>query len=243
MRNIMPHPDTPLHLLHLDSSARPGRAGLEPHGSWSRRLSHAFASRWRAARPNDPYTYRDLALQPPAPMPGNWVQAAFTPPAQRGPDLQSALTESDQLVAQLRAADVLVVGLPMYNYGMPAALKAWADLVVRIGETFDINRADGVTSYQPLLSDRPRRAVIATSRGAIGFSTGGEYAALNHADAALRAVLEFIGFTDIETVVAEGEETGGAIFDAAVTKALEQVDRLALRWSGAERPAMAMQAA
>ncbi|MED5618516.1 NAD(P)H-dependent oxidoreductase [Ideonella sp. BN130291] len=239
----MHHPGTPLHLLHLDSSARPGRGGIEPHGSWSRRLSHAFASRWRAARPHDRYTYRDLALQPPQPMPGNWVQAAFTPPAQRSVQLQAALTESDQLVAELRAADVLVVGLPMYNYGMPAALKAWADLVVRIGETFAITRTDGVTSYQPLLSDRPRRALLVTSRGAMGFGAGGDYAALNHADTALRAVLEFIGFTDIETVAAEGEETGGAVFEAAVAKALEQVERLAVRWSGAEQPAIAMHAA
>ena len=58
----MPHtPDSRLHLLHLDSSARFGRGGLEPHGSWSRRLSDAFARRWRAVRPDDGYTHRDLA--------------------------------------------------------------------------------------------------------------------------------------------------------------------------------------
>jgi FMN-dependent NADH-azoreductase len=230
----MPDFVRPLHLLHLDSSARPGRGGIEPHGSWSRRLSDAFARRWREARPQDRYTYRDLAAQPPMPMPANWVQAAFTPPAQRGHGLQAALADSDRLVAELRAADVLVVGLPMYNYGMPAPLKAWADLVVRMGETVNIQREAEGTSYQPLLAERPRRAVLATTRGAEGFDPGGAYAALNHADPALRAVLEFIGITDIETVSVEGEEAGGPGFQAAVARGLAAVDALAARWL--ERP-------
>jgi FMN-dependent NADH-azoreductase len=226
----MTHLHHPLHLLHLDSSARPGRGGIEPHGSWSRRLSDSFARRWREARPQDRYTYRDLSAQPPQPMASNWVHAAFTPAAQRDGALQAALADSDRLVAELRAADVLVVGMPMYNYGMPAPLKAWADLVVRMGETAAIHREGDVATYEPLLADRPRRAVLLTSRGAEGFGPGGAYEALNHADPALRAVLEFIGITDVETVSIEGEESGGPRFEAAVAKALADVDRLAARW-------------
>jgi FMN-dependent NADH-azoreductase len=239
METAMTRTDSRLHLLHLDSSARFGRGGLEPHGSWSRRLSDAFARRWRDARPHDGYTYRDLAAQPPRPMPGNWVQAAYSPAAGRGPELQAALADSNELIAELRAADVLVVGMPMYNYGMPSPLKAWSDLVVRMGETVTATRDGGAVVYTPLLADRPRRAVLLASRGAEGFGPGGRYEAMNHADTAMRGVLEFIGITDIETLAVEGEELGGAHFEAIVAGALAQVDALVARWSGLGEPVAA----
>jgi FMN-dependent NADH-azoreductase len=232
-----------LNLLHIDSSARFGRGGIEPHGSWSRRLTDTFARRWREARPQDRVTHRDLAAQPPQPMARNWVQAAFTQPTQRAPALDDTLAESDRLVAELREADVLVIGLPMYNYGMPAPLKAWADLVVRVGKTVDVRRDAGTVTYHPLLADRPRRAVLLSSRGAEGFGPGGEYAALNHADPALRGVLEFIGITDIETLALEGEEKGDAAFEASVAATLAQVESLAARWADEATAARAAQPA
>ncbi|RZJ11625.1 MAG: NAD(P)H dehydrogenase [Rubrivivax sp.] len=229
----MPSSNRPLNLLHLDASARHGRGGIEPHGSWTRRLSDAFVQRWLALRPQDTRTRRDLALQPPQPMPAHWVQAAFTPQAEHDIGLQAVLAESDRMVAEVRAADVLVIGMPMYNYGMPAPLKAWADLVVRYGETFKLVRQPGEpTSYQPLLTDRPRRAVLLTSRGAEGFGPGGPYAAFNHADPALRGVLAFIGITDVEVIALEGEESGAPRFEAAVQAALAQTQALATRWAG-----------
>src|SRR5688572_6173546 len=103
-------------LLHIDSSARPGRAGEHPHGSLSRRLSHAFVTRWRAARPGDEVVYRDLGATPPAPVQREWIPSAFTPEAQRTPAQRAALKESDALVRELQAAEVLVIGMPMYNF-------------------------------------------------------------------------------------------------------------------------------
>lgn len=228
-----------LHLLHLDSSARFGRGGIEPHGSWTRRLTDAFAQRWRSMRPHDAYTHRDLAAQPPRPMPGNWVQAAFGPLSGRGPDLVAALAESDELVAELRAADVLVLGLPMYNYGVPAPLKAWSDLIVRMGETVVAKQEAGAIVFEPLLTERPRRAVLLVSRGAEGFGPGGRFEALNHADTAMRGVLEFVGITDIETIAIEGEEDKGPRFEAAVANALAQVEALVTRWAGVALPVAA----
>ena len=69
-----------LRLLHIDSSARPGRSGEQAHGSHTRRLSARFVRQWRARRPQDAVVYRDLALAPPAPVTGDWVHAAFTVP-------------------------------------------------------------------------------------------------------------------------------------------------------------------
>ncbi len=223
---------TTTQILHIDTSARPGRAGEHPHGSHTRRLSHAFVTRWRAARPNDAVVYRDLGITPPTPVRHEWIPSAFTPEAQRTLAQHAALAESNALVRELQAADILVLGMPMYNFGMPAPLKAWVDNIVRVGLTFDFDpgRDD---PYIALLADRPRRAVVLTSRGGHGFDAGGELAAMNHADTALREVLAFIGITDVHTIAVEHEEEGGEALAASVAGALRAVDALAGAWQAA----------
>ena len=217
------------NLLHIDSSARPGRAGEQAHGSQSRRLSHAFVSRWRAARPGDEVVYRDLAVSEPTPVRHEWIHAVYTPEARRMPAQHAVLGESDGLVRELKAAEVLVIGMPMYNFGMPAPLKAWVDNIVRIAATFDFDPGRD-NPYVPLLADRPRRAVLLTSRGGNGFDAGGALAAMNHADTALRDVLGFIGITDVQTVAIENEEAGGEALAASVAQALSAIDALADAW-------------
>lgn len=216
-------------LLHIDSSARPGRAGEQPHGSHTRRLSHAFVSRWLTARPGDEVVYRDLGATPPRPVHHEWIPSAFTPQAQRTPAQRAALKDSDALVDELKAAEVLVLGMPMYNFGMPAPVKAWVDNIVRVALTFDYDprRAD---PYVPLLAERRRRAVLLTARGAHGFDAGGALAAANHADTALRDVLAFVGITDVHTIAVEHEEEGGEALAASVSQALHRIDALADAW-------------
>lgn len=218
-----------LQLLHIDSSARPGRAGVHPHGSHTRRLSHAFVARWQLGRPDDGVVYRDLGATAPTPVRHEWIPAAFSPEAQRTPAQHAALAESNALVRELQAADILVLGMPMYNFGMPAPLKAWVDNIVRIGLTFDFDPARE-NPYIALLADRPRRAVVLTSRGGHGFDAGGELAAMNHADTALRDVLAFLGITDVHTIAIEHEEEGGGALAASVAGALRAVDALAAAW-------------
>jgi FMN-dependent NADH-azoreductase len=221
-------------ILHIDSSARPGRAGEQPHGSHTRALTHAFVSRWMAHRPDTEVVYRDLGAAPPRPVYHEWIPSAFTPSAQRTPAQRAALKESDELVRELQAAELVVIGMPMYNFGMPAPLKAWVDGIVRVALTFDIdlNRED---PYVPLLADRQRRAVILTSRGGHGFDAGGELAAMNHADTALRDVLGFVGITDVHTVAIEHEEEGGPALADSTAGALRAVDALVQAWA-AQRP-------
>ena len=141
-----------MNLLHIDASARPGRSGIDAHGSHTRRLSARFVERWREARPDDRVDYLDVGQHPPAHVDARWIHAAFTAPAEREPWMAEALAESDRLVDQLVAADLIVVGLPMYNFSVPAQFKAWIDNIVRVGRTFGFDRARGAVPYWPMLA-------------------------------------------------------------------------------------------
>ena len=215
------------HLLHLDASARPGLAGKDAHGSHSRNLSQRFVSQWRAHRPQDSLTYRDIGQNPPSFIDHDWIASAFTLEERREPWMQEALAESDRLVDELIAADVLVIGTPLYNFGMPAALKAWVDQVVRLGRTVGIDETRLPDDpYLPMLGDRPRHAVILTARGGIGFGPCGEMAHMNHLEPNLVTALNFIGITRIHQIAIEGQETGGEVLAASVAQAQREVDAL-----------------
>ena len=214
------------HILQLDVSARPGLAGKDLHGSHSRNLSQRFVSQWLAQRPQDTTTYRDIGKHPPACVSHDLIAASFTPEAQREPWMHETLAESNQLADELIAADILVIGVPMYNFGMPAALKAWIDQVVRPGKTVDIDTSNPADPYTPLLADRPRHAVILSARGGVGFGPGGELEALNHLEPALITALGFMGITQIHQIAIEGQELGGEVLASSVAQANAVVDAL-----------------
>lgn len=214
------------HILQLDASARPGLAGKDLHGSHSRNLSQRFVSQWLAQRPQDTTTYRDIGQKPPAFISHDWIAASFTPEAQREPWMHDTLAESNQLADELIAADILVIGVPLYNFGMPAALKAWIDQIVRPGKTVDIDTSNPDDPYTPLLADRPRHAVILTARGGVGFGPGGELEALNHLEPALITALNFLGINQIHQIAIEGQEIGGEVLANSVAIAERQIDAL-----------------
>ena len=214
------------HLLHIDASARPGRAGEHAHGSHTRALSHRFVTRWMRARASDVVMTRDVGLQPPRTLTADWVPAAFTPPAERTPAQHAVLADSDQLVDELQRADVLVLGVPMYNFGPPAAFKAWLDLIVRVGRTFDYEPGRAESPFVPLLADRPRCAVLLSSRGGVGYEVGGDMVHMNHLDPAVRTVLGFLGITDVHGIAIEGEEHKDDAFARSVASAQQRVDQL-----------------
>src|SRR5687767_15989244 len=118
---------TGLTLLHIDSSARQGLSGAVRHGSHTRRLGRRFMKRWQSLRPQGRLKHRDLATEAPGFVSAAWIAAAFTPATQRDTESRAVLAESDALVDELCAADVIVIGSPMYNFGMPAVLKAYVD--------------------------------------------------------------------------------------------------------------------
>jgi FMN-dependent NADH-azoreductase len=214
------------HILHLDASARPGLAGKDQHGSHSRNLSQRFVTQWLARCGQDSLTYRDIGQNPPSIINHDWIASSFTPEQQREPWMQETLAESDQLVDELIAADVLVLGTPLYNFGMPAALKAWIDQIVRPGRTVDIDESNPLDPYVPKLADRPRHAVILTARGGVGFDAGGAMAHMNHLEPNLITALGFIGITQVHQIAIEGQEVGGELLAESVAHGLNKVDAL-----------------
>jgi FMN-dependent NADH-azoreductase len=218
-----------IRLLHIDASARRGRSGEHAHGSHTRRLSARFVRRWQAQRPQDAVTYRDLALDPPTPVTGEWVHAAFTAPAQRTPWMQLVLAESDALIDELVSADLIVIGVPMYNFGMPSTLKAWIDNIVRVGRTFGFDRSRAGEPYWPLLADQGKRVVLLSSRGDYGYDPGDRLDASNHVEAGVMTPLRYIGIGAVDRVAIEYDEFADERLHASITAAEAAVDALVMR--------------
>ncbi|NER80861.1 MAG: FMN-dependent NADH-azoreductase [Leptolyngbya sp. SIO1D8] len=186
-------------LLQIDASARVTR-------SLSRGLTHAFMEKWLASRPNDTVIKRDVGLYPPSAISETWIAAAFKPADQRTPEQQAVLQESDELLTELEPADVVVIGTPMYNYGMPAALKAWIDQVIRIGRTFSFDLARGEQPIEPILTGKT--LVILTSSGEGDFEVGGVQAARNHLDTAIITASRLLGVSEHHIIRIEYQEFG-----------------------------------
>src|SRR5215217_7475116 len=146
-----------MKLLRIDSSARSQSSDRSPYGSHTRRLTERFTRGWLQRRPNDVLISRDIGQSPPHPVTEKWISAAFTKPDRREPWMNETLAESDALVDELIAADLIVAGVPMYNFGMPAQFKAYIDNVVRVGRTFGFDRSRTGDPYWPLLAEQGKR--------------------------------------------------------------------------------------
>lgn len=216
-------------LLHIDSSARPGRSGTDARGSHSRRLTARFVQRWRQIEPTVNVIYRDVGSNPPPPVTGDWIRAAFTPAHARDASMREVLAKSDELVAELLAADVIVAGVPMYNFGPPAQFKAYIDNTVRVGKTFGFDRSRAGDPYWPLLAEQGKRLVILSSRGDYGYEPGERIADRNHVEASVRTAFAYIGITQSWSVAVEYDEFGDARLLASIERAEQEVDRLVQR--------------
>ncbi len=202
-------------LLHIDSSP------LE--SSVSRELTREYVKAWKAKTPAGKVITRDLSKGAPQPLDAAWIHASFTDPSARSPEQNAALSVSDELIAEVEAADEIVIGVAMHNFSIPSALKLWIDQVVRSGRTFSY--ASG--GPKGLLSGK-KATILSASGGS--YEPGSPYASMNHADPYLKTVLGFIGITDVSFVAAGGANKlmGGAVSREAFLKpTLERVRALA----------------
>lgn len=175
------------HLLHVDASPRRDT-------STSRQLTREFVLRWRAANPGGTVTYRDLAATPVPHLDDFTVRAMFTPLHARTTPQQEALALGESLIAEVEAADAIVIGVPMHNLGIPSVLKAWLDRIVVYGRTID------ATTRQGLLGGK--RVLIVTARGgAYGLGSGQEH--YDFQEPYLRAILGMVGITDVTFIHCE----------------------------------------
>jgi len=205
-------------LLRLDASARQTR-------SLSRSLGDRFISHWHAHRPEDEVIHRDVGQFPPPAVSEEWIAAAFTPAEERTPEQAHRLALSDSFIAELSRAEFLVVATPMYNYGMPAALKAWVDQVIRIGKTFSFDLGRGDFPLEPILSGKTM--VMLTASGEFGFEPGGLRAGMDHLTTHLRTVSHYLGVENHYHVGIEYQEFCDERYARSVYEAENQVAELA----------------
>jgi len=204
-------------LLQIDASARVTR-------SLSRGLTSAFTEHWLEKRPNDTIIKRDVGLNPPPAISEAWIAAAFTTLEKRTLEQQDALKISDELLQELEPADLLIIGTPMYNYGMPAALKAWIDQVIRIGRTFSFDLNRGEQPIEPILTGK--RLVILSSSGEGGFEVGGAHETMNHLEPHIVTASWLLGVSEHHVIRIEYQEFGDERHQESIKAAHEAIPKL-----------------
>ena len=206
-------------LLVLNASGRITR-------SITRQLTTRFTESWRAANPDGRVLHRDLGLNPPPPVNEDWIAAASTAPAERGDTANGTLRVSESLIEEIDAADTILLGTPIYNFGMPAQLKAFFDQIVRVGRTFE-STPEAAEPYRPMLSPKP--VIVVVSAGTAAMHPGGALAHLNFLEPHLRTVLAFIGLTDVTFIRVGDAEHGGDAFKRSLAAAETALEELATR--------------
>ncbi|CUH68114.1 FMN-dependent NADH-azoreductase [Thalassovita gelatinovora] len=172
-------------ILHIDAS-------IKPAGSISKDLTRAIVDRLRGAHTDSDLIYRDLGANPVPETDAAWIVAVNTPADQRNAEQSEIAALSDQLIAELKAADTVVIGLPVYNFNLPSQLKTWFDQMARAGETFRYSESgpEGLV--------KGTRAIIAYSSN--GTRLGSD---IDFASGYLRHMLGFFGITDVQFVASD----------------------------------------
>lgn len=198
-----------MNILQINSSARRAQDG---QGSVSTLLANELVAGLRAADAEARLVVRDLAVQPHPALDEAALGALFTPAAQRSPAQAARVALDDATIAELQAADVLVLGVPMYNFSVSTQLKNWIDAVARAGVTFKYGEKGPVG----LLTGKKVYAVL--SRGGLHRDQPSDTVSPY-----LRTVLAFLGMTDVTLIYAEGLNMGPELAAQGLGHAREQI--------------------
>lgn len=212
-------------LLRIDASARTSR-------SLTRLLADKFTQIWLARRPDDEVILRDVGSNPPPFITEDWIAAAFA--KERSSEQERLLAASDELIAEVASADIIVMATPMYNYGMPAALKAWFDQVVRVDKTFTFDLTRGDAPLEPVFAGKT--LVLLTSWGEFGFGPGEINEGRNSLTPHVRTASGYLGVEEFHQVGIEYQEFGDDRFEASREAAIAALDPLVDRLVGAREP-------
>ena len=197
-----------MNILQVNSSAR-------AEGSHSTRLATEIVGRLQNARADATVTVRDLGRTPHPELNEATLQALFTPETRRTPEQAARVALDDALIAEIQRADVVVLGVPMYNFGVPAALKNWIDAISRAKVTFRY-------------TEKGPEGLLTGKKVYVVLTRGGQYRN-TPADTQvpyLRTVLGFLGMTDVELVYAEGLALGADAETQSLAAARTRIDEL-----------------
>lgn len=215
-----------MKLLHIDSSPLAGN-------SVSRDLTQRIAAQWRATRPGTVVEYLDLAVDAPSHLNIDSLGFRVGPGAEGLSEVQQRENAiSERLVSQFLAADVVVLGAPMYNFSVPSQLKSWVDRVAQVGRTFKY------TEQGPQGLAGGKTVIVASSRGGI-YSTNPALAGLDHQESYLRTVFGFLGVTDLRFVRAEGVAMGADARAQALSAADLEIKAVTAPAANADQKALA----
>ena len=195
-----------MNILQINSSAR-------SQGSESTRMADAIVAKLAAAAPGAQVVRRDLASDPHPVLDEAALGALFTPADQRSSEQAARVALDDALIAQVQAADVLVIGAPMYNFGITVQLKAWFDAIARAGVTFSY------TATGPVGHLAGKKVYVAVARGGVHRGAASD-SQVPH----LRNFLAFLGMTDVTFVYAEGMGMGPEAVAKAQAQANADID-------------------
>ena len=191
------------------------RSSIFSNDGQSSRLAERFVARWRASNPGGKVIVRDLAKEPVPHLDAARFGAFLAKPEERTPAQQAVVDYSDALIGELKRADVVVLGLPMYNFGVPSTLKAYFDHVARVGETFKY------TETGPVGLLTGKKVYVFAARGGMYAGTPNDTQT-----PFIRAFLSFIGMDDIEFVYAEGLAISEASKEQGLDRARAHIDAL-----------------
>ncbi len=200
-----------MNILHIDTSASDSAA------SHTRRLSRELVERLKTSNPGATVVYRDLVANQ-LPHVDMTIRHAWTAENTGDTKLAETLSRSKALVDELKAADVVVVGSPMYNFTVPSTLKAWIDHVAIAGQTFSY------TAEGPRGSLTGKVYLVLSSGG---IYSQGPFAAYDHLSTYLKAIFDFLGILDVEVIRAEGIAYGPEQDQAAMASAAQTIAAIA----------------
>ncbi|MEO7231721.1 MAG: NAD(P)H-dependent oxidoreductase [Polaromonas sp.] len=195
-----------MNILQINASAR-------REGANSTRVANTIVARLQAADPGARLTLRDLAVTPHPVLDETALGALFTPVEQRSAEQAARVALDDALIAEIQAHDTLVLGVPMYNFGVPVQLKSWIDAIARAGVTFRYT----ATGPEGLL--KGKKVYVALARGGLYRDTANDSQVPY-----LKSVLGFLGLSDVRFIYAEGLAMGAQAAEKAFAQADADLD-------------------
>ena len=211
-------------LLHIGTSVRPYHPEETEHQSISRMLAMTFIEQFRESYKQTEVIQRDLSVTPPAYIDQRFVAASFAK-GELSPEEQTVLAESDRLIAEVVSADIILISSPMYNYGMPAALKAWFDQIIRIDKTFSFDLARGDNPLRPIL--KGKQLVLLASWGEFNFLKGQSKYEFNHLSSHIEQLAPYLGAEQFYEIASEYQEFGDQRHEQSKARAIANAKTLA----------------